>query len=132
MKITTLLITLVISSTAFGYKFASPSEPSAKIIMNHSSNAKQLFPMKLLMVNGENVSVRSEAVWLAPGEYELKFASAVNNNYAHQNLSLKERRLNNDNNTLKIKVDAGKSYYVAYDASSTEAKEWQPVIFDVK
>ena len=133
MKTLTLLFTLLISGTLFAYNFASPSEPSAKIVMNHANNAKQLFPVRLLMVNGENVSVRGDAVWLQPGLYELRFATTINGDYTKQIMGLKERRgLKNLPNTLNIKVEADKSYYVAFDASSTETEDWGPVVYKTK
>ncbi|MGJ8663574.1 MAG: hypothetical protein ACSHWU_07985 [Marinicella sp.] len=133
MKILTVLLITLLSSNALAYKFASPKDPSAKIVMNHSNAAKQLFPVRLLMVNGENVNVRSDAVWLAPGEYELRFASSVNGDYTQKILGLKERRgLKDWNNTMQITVDADKSYYIAYDASSNQTEDWQPVVYKVK
>ena len=133
MKILTLLAALLLSGTAFAFNFASPSEPSAKIILSHSNAAKQIFSVKLLMINGENINVRSDAVWLAPGEYELRLASFIDKNYTKQILSPKERRgLKDWNNTMKITVEAGKSYYIGYDASSSQTEEWSPVIYKVK
>jgi hypothetical protein len=132
-RITLLLTLLLLSSATWAFKFASPSEPSAKIIMNHAINAKQLFPMRLLMVNGENIIVRDDAVWLAPGEYELRFSPTINGDYTQQIMGLKERRgLKDLKNTMKITVEADKSYYVAYDASSNETENWQPVVYKVK
>ncbi len=56
MKNLIIIFTLLLSSTAFAYNFASPKDPSAKVILDHSIAAKQIFPVRLLMVNGENVS----------------------------------------------------------------------------
>ncbi len=133
IKIIGLIASLVVSGLAFAGHFASPSDPSGKIIMNHANNAKQLFPVKLQMVNGENVIVRDGAVWLEPGEYELKFSTQINSNYTKQIMGLKERRgLKDLNTTLKINVEADKSYYVAFDASSAESEDWQTVVYKVK
>ena len=133
MKNLIIILTLLLSSSAFAYNFASPKGPSAKVILDHSIVAKQIFPVRLLMVNGENVNVRSSAVWLEPGEYELKFGSVLNGDYTQKVLTPKQRRGNADwNATLKLKVEADKSYYVGFDASSTETEEWQTVVYDVK
>lgn len=132
MKKITLLTALLVSGTAFAFNFASPNEPSAKIILSHSTAAKQIFPVRLLMVNGKNINVRSDAVWLAPGEYEFRLASTINKNYTSPVLSLKERRgLKDLKNTLKITVEADKSYYIGYDASSNQSEDWQPVVYKV-
>ncbi len=132
MKKITFLVALLLSGAAFAFNFASPSDPSAKLILNHSSAAKQIFPVRLLMVNGENINVRSDAVWLAPGEYELRLASSVNKDYTTQVMSIKERRgLKDFKNTMKITVEADKSYYIGYDASSKNTDDWQPIIYKV-
>lgn len=133
MKNLLVISSLLLSSSVFAYNFASPSDPSAKVILNKSITAKQIFPVRLLMVNGENVNVRSSAVWLEPGEYELKFGSVVNADYTQKILTPKQRRGIDDwNTTLKLKVEADKSYYIGFDASSTEAEEWQTVVYDVQ
>lgn len=129
MKITALLLSLIATS-AFSYNFPSPSEPSGKLILSASSAAKQLFPVTLLEVNGENVSPRSDAVWLSPGKYELKFSSLIDAKYTQRLNSPSELRGNKEtNNTMTITVEADKAYYVAFDASSTETKYWKPVVY---
>lgn len=133
MKTITLILTLIISGATFAYNFATPSESSAKIVMNNSINARQLFPVKLLMINGENISNRDNTVWLHPGEYELRFSTVINGDYTQKIMGLKERRgLKDLANTLKIKVEADKSYYVGFDASSTQTEDWGPVVYQVK
>ena len=133
MKNLIFIFTLLLSSTAFAYNFASPSDPSAKVILDHSIAAKQIFPVRLLMVNGENVNVRSQAVWLEPGEYELKFGSVINGDYTQQVLTPRQRRGIADwNTTLRLKVEADKSYYIGFDASSTDTEEWHTVVYDVQ
>jgi len=133
MKLITILVTIILSTTTSAFNFASPNEPSGQIVLNTVNNAKQLFPLKLLMINGENINVRSDTVWLAPGEYELRFGTTINNDYTKHINGLKERRgLKNINNHMTIKVEANKTYFVAFDASSTQSDEWQPVVYKTK
>lgn len=131
MKITVaVLFTFLFATNALSYNFASPSEPSGKLILNHSQAAKQLFPVTLLEVNGENVNPRSDAVWLSPGEYELKFSSHLDTKYTKRLNSPSELRGNKDSiNTMTITVEADKSYYVAYDASDSQTEFWKPVVY---
>lgn len=129
MKTISLIITLLISGTLFAYDFASPSEPSAKIVMNFSKPAKQLFPVHLQTINGENVNVRSGAIWLEPGVYDLIFGSQVDLSYTKRQL----KKIKNDSsNQLSLKVEEGKTYFVAFDASSSETEEWGPVVYKIK
>lgn len=135
MKKTTLILSLLVSASAFSFDFPSPSDATAKLVFNHSSAAKQIFPVKLLEVNGENVSVRDSAAWFDAGEYVLNFASNVDSRYTQVVLSPQERRNTQAqtwNTEMKIKVEPGKTYYIGFDASSNDTKEWQPVIYKVK
>lgn len=133
MKNISIILLLLISGSAVSFDFPSPSENTSKVILNNSITAKQIFPVNLLMVNGENVSVRNSAVWLSPGSYELKFAAQVNKRFTQQVLSPKERRGHNDwNTTMVLKVEADKSYYIGFDASSNDVENWRPVVFKVK
>ena len=133
MKNLPFILLLLISGNAFSFDFPSPSENTAKVILNNSITAKQIFPVNLLMVNGENVSIRNSAVWLSPGNYELKFAAQVDRKFTQQVLSPKERRgLKDWNTTMVLKVEADKSYYVGFDASSNDAENWRPVVYKVK
>lgn len=133
MKKSMIIIFLIVSGSAFSYDFPSPSDSTAKLVFNHSSAAKQIFPVKLLEVNGENVSVRNDAAWLNPGQYELNFASSVDSRYVQTVLSPKERRGTKDWNTeMRINLEAGKTYYIGFDASSNNTEDWQPVIYKVK
>lgn len=135
MKKTILITTLILSSTAFGFDFPNPSDDTAKLVFNHSSTAKQIFPVSLLEVNGENVSVRNDAAWFKPGEYELNFASKVDSRYTQAVLPPQQRRNTQSqewNTELRINVEAGKTYYIGFDASSNDTDEWQPVIYKVK
>ncbi|MCX7554340.1 hypothetical protein OS175_10650 [Marinicella sp. S1101] len=135
MKKTTLILSLLVSASAFSFDFPSPSDATAKLVFNHSSGAKQMFPVKLLEVNGENVIVRDSAAWFNAGEYILNFASNVDTRYTKAFLTPQERRnsqLQDWNTELRIKVESGKTYYIGFDASSSDSKEWQPVIYKVE
>ncbi len=133
MQAITLIFTLLISTAAFGFDFASPKGDSAKLVLSYSVAAKQIYPVRLTTINGENVDIQTGAVWLKPGEYQLGFASLLNVDYAHQVFTKEQRRgLNQDNNNLQVQVTADKTYYIGFDASSAEQKDWQVVVYDVK
>ncbi len=133
MKNLMLVLIPLLSSTAFAFNFASPKDPSATLILSHTQITKQISPVRLLAVNGENVNVQSDAAWLKPGEYELQFAALVDRSYTHQNIRPTKRRSINDKNmTLNIKVEADKSYYVGFDTSSTKTEDWKAVVYKVE
>jgi len=133
MKSLMLIVILLLSNTAYAFNFESPQNPSASIILSQTQIAKQISPVKLLEVNGENINVRSDVVWLKPGEYELKFAALVDRSYTHQNIRPVKRRKHNDKRmTLNIKVEADKSYYVGFDTSNRRTHEWKTIVYKVE
>lgn len=133
MKYIVLIVTFLLSSTVFAFNFASPKEPSAILILNHQQITKKISPVRLLTVNGENVSVRSDAAWLSPGTYDLTFAAWVNRNYTQQIITPKQRRrMDAEQMTLNVTLEADKSYYVGFDTSSSDTEDWKPVVYKVE
>ena len=133
MKKLMLIVVLLFSSFTFASNFASPKEPSAKLILNHSHLSKQISPVRLLTVNGENVGIRSETAWLKPGEYQLRFGALVDRKYTKNTISPRQRRsLDNEKMIVNLTVEADKSYYVGFDTSSRNTHEWKPIVYKVK
>ncbi len=133
MKKLMLIVILSLSSTVFASSFVSQNDPSARIILNHPQLTKQISPVRLLTVNGENVSAQSEAAWLKPGEYELKFAATVDQRYTKQFISTRQKRsMDAKKMTLKLKVEENKTYYVGFDTSSNDTEDWETVVYKVE
>ncbi len=131
-KIMILLVALSLPFAVLAFDFAKPSEPSGKVVLSDYSEAKQLYQVKLVEVNGENVPVRAHAVWLKPGQYELTLSAQIGDK-ARRNLSIKDRSGFNDReNKLNLTVEAGKTYYLAYDARPKEFDDWKPIVYKVE
>ena len=122
-------VTLAFSVSVMASPFTSPKKPAAKLVMNQPHATKQLFEMYLTQVDGSNVQDRGGVVWLKPGEYDLSFAAMVNQNQTRGQLSRAEVRTRDFNNDMKISLEAGKTYYMAYDAKDTNTDNWKPVVY---
>lgn len=131
-KIILTFFALALPFAVLAFDFAKPSEPSGKVVLSDYSEAKQLYQVKLIEVNGENVPVRAHAVWLKPGQYELTLSAQIGQS-AKTNLSIKDRRGFDDReNKLNLTVEAGKTYYLAYDARPKEFDDWKPIVYKVE
>ncbi len=128
----TTLSTLAFSVSALATPFTSPSKPSAKLVMNQPHVTQQLFAMNLVQVDGKNVQNRGGVVWLKPGQYDLSFNAQVNQNFTQGQLSRAETRSKDFNNDMNITLEAGKTYYMAYDAKDTDSDNWKPVVYKTK
>lgn len=132
MKYKMLLITLsalMFSVSVLASPFTSPNKPSAKLVMNKPQVTKQLFTMSLTQVDGQNIQDRGGVVWLKPGQYDLTFSAMVNHNQTKgqtAKATTKSKKLNND---LLLSVEAGKTYYLAFDAKDSDADNWKPVVY---
>ncbi|KAA3644273.1 MAG: hypothetical protein DWP95_04825 [Proteobacteria bacterium] len=131
-KISILLMALALPFALLAFDFAKPSEPSGKVVLSDYSEAKQLYQVKLVEVNGENVPVRAHAVWLKPGQYVLTLSAQIGK-MAKSNLSIKARSgLDNRENKLTLNVEADKTYYLAYDARPEKHEDWKPIVYKVE
>lgn len=131
-RISILLIALTLPFAVLAFDFAKPSEPSGKVVLSDYSQARQLYQVKLVEINGENVPVRAHAVWLKPGQYELTLSAQIDGN-AKKTMSLKERRgAAERENKLSLTVEAGKTYYLSYDARAEKTIDWKPIVHKVE
>ncbi|GAA4825451.1 hypothetical protein GCM10011365_05860 [Marinicella pacifica] len=130
-KLIAMILALILPFAVLAFDFAKPSEPSGKVVLSDYSEAKQLYQVKLVEVNGENVPVRAHAVWLKPGQYELTLSAHIGDK-AKSNLSIKDRRgMSDRENKLNLTVEAGKTYYLAYDARPEKHDDWKPIVYKV-
>ncbi|WP_154224059.1 hypothetical protein [Marinicella rhabdoformis] len=125
----TTMTVLFFSVSALATPFTSPKKPSAKLVMNKPQVTKQLFTMSLTQVDGNNVQNRGGVVWLKPGQYDLSFNAMVNQNFTKGQLSRAETRSKDFNNDMNITLEAGKTYYLAFDAKDSDADNWKPVVY---
>jgi len=128
--ITLLLLIPVVGFTGGQQYFVSPSDDSARLILQPNKSTQQLFPVTLQSVNGDQVASRGSAVWMKPGEYELSFSAAVDlttvkGTYTANN----NRRSNKLQNKLLVNLEADKTYYIAFEAKGVDRSQWKPVVW---
>lgn len=124
---TILCLILVLPTAAWSDDyFASQSEPYAKLLFQPLKKNKSLFPVILNEINGKQVMLREHISYLKPGEYELGFATLIDNRYTRTTVrSVK----NKTNRKLNIKLEEGKTYHIAYDAHARDRSEWKPIVW---
>ena len=112
--------------------FTSPNKPSAKIVMVSQKTTQSLDSVKLINVNGKEIIPRSNAVWLKPGQYDLKFSSNMSNNAVNSGSNRMKNIRKNAKNSLNVTIEEGKTYYVAFDSKDLDINKWQPVVWKVE
>lgn len=129
---TFLLVTFLANQSMAKNYFTSPNKPSAKIVLESQKSTESLSSVKLVNVNGKEIIPRSNAVWLKPGEYNLKFSALIENNDVNSGSNRLKYKNNNSNNFLNITIEEGKTYYVAFDSKDLDIEKWRPVVWKVE
>jgi len=126
---------LVFSGSALASPFAKPSQPSGVIIMDTPRPAQQIFPVQLVKIDGVEIPPRKQGVWLRPGTHRLRLVAQRIDTDLTGGLTARQRQIASQgqkNRELTIEVQAGKKYYVGYDSSDANPKNWGPVVWQVK
>jgi len=126
-----LFLSLPCISAAENY-FTSPNKPSAKIVLVSQKSTQSLDTVKLININGKEIIPRSNAVWLKPGQYDLKFSANIKNNDVNSGSNRMKNIRKNAKNSLNVNIEEGKTYYVAYDSKDLDIDKWQPVVWKIE
>ncbi len=134
MKIKILVLLLLTSLIVSANPFAKPSEPSGILRFNQTHPSANIFPVTLFEIDGKQIVNRNPAVWLKPGKHTIKVNSKIDlNSRSKPVISLqKVNTRKQDNFTLDIVVEDGKTYYVGYDTNDRDPNKWRPVLWKVK
>jgi hypothetical protein len=132
LLITIIFVSFIANQSIAKNYFTSPKKPSAKIILESQKSTESLSSVKLVNVNGKEVIPRSNAVWLKPGEYNLKFMALIENNDVNSGSNRLKYKNKSSNNFLNITLEEGKTYYVAYDSKDLDIKKWRPVVWKIE
>ena len=91
--------------------FASPGKDSGMIVGSPGEEARDIFPVRFIAIDGQNIQPR-EVIWLEPGKYTLTVSSVIRNPRGLFR-TRRSRGLEDDGlNEIEVVVEAGKSYHV--------------------
>lgn len=130
-----IILAVLAAGLASASPFAKPSEASGIVIMNTPRPAHLIFPVRLVQLDGQEIPVRDNGVWLKPGPHQLRLVAGAIDADMTGGVKARQRQLAavpQPGKTLAITIEAGKKYYVGYDVSDTDPKNWGPVLWQVK
>jgi len=123
------LLAVVLTSAAAAAPFVdSARDPHATLYLNVSQTAKQIYPVEIRAVDGKLTNRMDEgALWISPGEYDLELKVSEVVNLANLPGLQTSARFGEEVHTIKLTLEAGKSYYVGakFDASG----KWEPEVW---
>lgn len=110
---------------------ASPSEPHALVVTSVDLEARNIYSVYAVAVNGQELARRENALWLKPGEHTIK---AINKTSLNRNFvpGLRGDRSRESISPLTLNVEAGKTYYMGLQADGGRRSDWQLVVWQIE
>lgn len=125
-----LLLTTFISQAS---PFAKPNEDHGILKFHQSHPSKDIFPVEIYELDGQQITTRKNGLWLKPGTHTIKVSSVINRDQLNHSVSTRLIKNNSFvDKSLTISVEEGSVYYVGYDASDRNPNQWKPVVWKVK
>ena len=101
----------------------------AKIITGHNKAAQCISPVQVRKIDGREASVQSMGFSLEPGTHTLTGSAKINTSFCK---TVGRGTGRNKIEPLEAEFEAGKTYWVGYDHSSTDRNDWKLVIWKVE
>ena len=122
------LILVLVISLAPALSIASTAE-KAKIVTGNENPAECLSSVHVNSIDGKQVYVQPLGFDLEPGTHTLTARTTVNTSFCKVigNSNVKDKVP-----PLEAEFAAGKTYYLGYDHSSSNRKDWRLVIWKVE
>jgi hypothetical protein len=102
------------------------SGPHAKLYLNVEQRAKQIYPVEIWKIDGKLTNHRG-VMWIVPGDYTFSVKVSGKVNVADLPGFQSKPSTGPQEHLLKLKVEAGKAYYIGAKFSS--AGNWEPVVW---
>ena len=122
-----------ISSTVMAAGFAELARPgpgSAMVSGSPGAPTQDLYPVRFIEVNGEQINGPRDTIWLHPGHYRLTVSVLTTNPRGHRQRTTTTKQSSSD---IELEVEAGKIYEVFSAAiAERDGGGFKPVVHRVK
>lgn len=112
--------------------YARPSEPHGVVSGSIDRTGQQLFAVNITEVDGKRTT-RERGVWLKPGTHTINAKGAVVElGYAGGLTRSVGKNSRREGLEIELEIEAGKTYWIALDASADDRDEWKLVNWRVE
>lgn len=109
---------------------ARPGPDSATITGIPGAPTQNLYPVRFVAVDDQQINGPREVIWLEPGKYTLTVSAVVTNRPGTRYRSRADQR--DDENKIEIEVEAGKHYEVySLSENGPNGYTFRPVVHKV-
>ena len=104
-------------------------EGKAKIVTSHNNASQCISPVRILKIDGREVAVQRMGFDLDPGKHTMAGSALINTAFC---AVVGTGTYRDSAPPLEAEFEAGKTYYVGFDHSARNRKDWKYVIWKVK
>lgn len=108
----------------------SAAEDSKVQVITHFSNAaKCISPVAIKKIDGREATVQRMGFWIEPGTHTLSGSALIDTSFC-QTIGSNSQRYRPE--PLEVDFELGKVYYIGYDHSSQNRKDWEFVVWKIE
>ena len=96
-------------------------------VFGEAQRAQKIFPVRVTVVDGDNVSDRKTSLLLTPGRHTLRLLALIDD--ATMLSPGPYRKTFLEDGVLEIEIEEGKRYLIGAKLLGPRRRQWQPVIF---
>lgn len=126
MKLIKTLILLVLVSPLVAQ---AEDAAVAKIVTSMSNEAQCIVSVHIRNIDGREVQVNRGGFELEPGRHTMSGTKKINTSFC---MTVGRAGTNDNSPPLEADFEAGKTYWVGFDHSARDRKDWKYVIWKVK
>ena len=108
----------------------SAAEDGIVQVITHFSNAaKCISPVAIKRIDGREATVQRMGFWIEPGTHTLSGSALIDTSFC-QTIGSNSQRYRPE--PLEVDFELGKVYYIGYDHSSQNRKDWEFVVWKIE
>jgi hypothetical protein len=124
------LLVLLLSLTGFVAFGVSAGEDGKVQVITHFSNAaKCISPVAIKKIDGREATVQRMGFWIEPGKHTVSGSALIDTSFC-QTIGSNSQRYRPE--PLEVDFELGKVYYIGYDHSSSNRKDWKFVVWKIE
>lgn len=108
---------------------SAAKDGKVQVITHFSNAAKCISPVAIKKIDGREATVQRMGFWIEPGTHTLSGSALIDTSFC-QTIGSNSQRYRPE--PLEVDFELGKVYYIGYDHSSQNRKDWEFVVWKIE
>ena len=108
---------------------SAAEDGKVQVITHFSNAAKCISPVAIKRIDGREATVQRMGFWIEPGTHTLSGSALIDTSFC-QTIGSNSQRYRPE--PLEVEFELGKAYYIGYDHSSQNRKDWEFVVWKIE